>query len=113
MKGYTQTVGIDYEKTFAPITKMITICRIIALAAQFDWEIIQLDVKSVFLNGDLAKEVYMEQPPRFVEKGQEHLVCKLKKALYGLKQTPRAWYDKLDTHLKKNGFNRCESNPSL
>jgi hypothetical protein len=52
---------------------------------------------NLFLNGELKEEVYLTQPEGFVEKEQEHLVCKLKKALYGLKQGPRSWYEKIDS----------------
>ena len=89
-KGFKQKEGIDYQETFAPVAKMITIRVVIALAAQFRWELHQMDVKSAFLNGDLTEEVYMEQPLGFQVKGKETLVCRLKKALYGLKQAPRA-----------------------
>ena len=47
-----------------------------------------MDVKTAFFHGDLDKEIYMEQPEDFEQKGKEHLVCKLKKSLYGLKQEP-------------------------
>ena len=77
--------GLDYQETFAPVAKMIIIRVVIALAAQFKWELHQMDVKSAFLNGNLTEEVYMEQPPGFQVKGKETLVCRLKKALYGLK----------------------------
>jgi hypothetical protein len=58
---------------------------LIALATKYHWKLHQLDVKFAFLNGELKEEVYLTQPERFFEKGQEHLVCKLNKTLYGLK----------------------------
>ena len=61
---------------------------IISQAAQFKWPTFQMDFKSAFLNGVLKEEVYLEQPPGYVEIGEEKKVLKLKKALYGLKQAP-------------------------
>jgi hypothetical protein len=89
-KGYAQKEGIDYEETFAPTAKLITIKMLLALATQFGWQVHQMDIKSAFLNGDLQEEVYMEQPEGFAVEGKEKLVCKLVKALYGLKQAPQA-----------------------
>ena len=57
-----------------------------ALVAHYDLELHQIDVKTVFLNGDLEEEVYMDQPEGFVTTGNEKLVCKLNKSIYGLKQ---------------------------
>lgn len=94
-KGYTQKEGIDYEETFALVAKLNTIRMLIALATKKHWMMHQLDIKSAFLNGELKEEVYLEQPKGFVQKGKEHLVCRLKKALYGLKQAPRSWYERL------------------
>jgi hypothetical protein len=54
---------------------------VVAVAYQFSWPIVQLDVKSAFLNGSLAEEVYVEQPHGFRVKGEEHKVLKLNKAL--------------------------------
>jgi hypothetical protein len=83
-KGYVQWQGIDFEDVFALVARLESVRLLIALAAQFAWKIHQMDVKSAFLNGDLAEEVYVSQPPGFEVKGQSNKVYKLKKALYGL-----------------------------
>ena len=66
----------------------------------------QMDVKFAILNGKLEEEVYIEQPEGFLLSRNKDYVCKLKKALYGLKQAPRAWFSRLDSYLKKQGFKR-------
>ncbi|GKC16922.1 zinc finger, CCHC-type containing protein [Tanacetum coccineum] len=60
--GFTQTPGIDYEETFSPVADIRAIRILIAIAAFYDYEIWQMDVKTAFLNGYLNEEVYMEQP---------------------------------------------------
>jgi Reverse transcriptase (RNA-dependent DNA polymerase) len=59
-KGYSQTYDIDYDKTFAPVTKMSTVRILISLTANGRWKLHQLNVKNVFLYGDLLENVYME-----------------------------------------------------
>jgi hypothetical protein len=66
-KGYAQTYGIDYEKTYSPVVKMTTVRVIIAMVATKGWSLHQMDVKNLFLHGDLHEEVYMEQPPGYVD----------------------------------------------
>ncbi|GJT95982.1 retrotransposon protein, putative, ty1-copia subclass, partial [Tanacetum coccineum] len=61
-KGYTQTPVIDYEETFSPVADIRAIRILIAIAAYYDYEIWQMDVKTAFLNVYLSEEVYMEQP---------------------------------------------------
>ena len=61
-KGYTQLLGINYQESFASVSRLDTIRALIALAAQKGWSLYQLDVKLVFLNGELKEEVYIEQP---------------------------------------------------
>ena len=92
---------------------METIRTVLALAAQFELKVFQLDVKSAFLNGEIKEEVYVEQPMGYEVKGKEEKVYRLRKALYGLKQAPRAWNSKIDGYFIKNGFNRSTSEPSL
>ena len=69
----------------------------------------QLDVKTVFLHGDLEEDIYLIQLEGFSVQGQENLVCKLRKCLYGLKQAPKQWYKKFDRFMHKIGFKRCET----
>ena len=87
-KGYSQKYGVDYTEVFAPVARMDIVRMIIALAAQKNWMIFQLDVKSAFLHGELSEDVYVKQLRGYEKKGSEHLVYKLHKALYGLKQAP-------------------------
>jgi len=92
-KGYSQTYGIDYDETFAPVAKTGTVRTLISCAVNFGWPLHQMDVKNAFLHGDLQEEVYMEIPPGFANNQTVGKVCRLKKSLYGLKQSPRAWFD--------------------
>ncbi len=83
-KGYAQTHGIDYEETFALVAKMATVRAMIAVAASRGWVLHQMD-KNAFLHGELQKEVYLDQPPRYEDMSHPYYVCKLCKTLYGLK----------------------------
>jgi Reverse transcriptase (RNA-dependent DNA polymerase) len=104
VKGYRQKAGIDYDEMFAPVARMETIRLLISQAAQNEWPVHHMDVKSAFLNGVLEEEVYVEQPLRYVKHEKEHKVLRQKKALYGLKQAPRAWNTRIDSYFKENGF---------
>ena len=110
-KGYTQTYGIDYLETFAPVAKMNTIRVLLSLTTNFGWNLQQFDVKNAFLHGDLEEEIYMEVPPGFESK--EGMVCKLKKALYGLKQSPRAWFGRFAKVMTTLGYKQSQGDHTL
>ena len=112
-KGFTQTYGVDYQETFAPVAKMNTIRILLSCAANLDWELQQFDVKNAFLHGDLEEEVYMEIPPGFEDEKTQGKVCKLKKALYGLKQSPRAWFDRFNKAMISFGYQQSNADHTL
>ena len=112
-KGFTQTYGIDYEETFAPVAKMNTVRVLISMAANYDWRLHQLDVKNAFLHGTLEEEVYMSAPPGFEEKFGRGKVCRLRKALYGLKQSPRAWFERFTKAVRKQEFVQSQADHTM
>lgn len=112
-KGFNQQYGVDYAETFSPVIKSTTIRLVLDVAVKKDWEIKQLDVNNAFLQGTLTEEVYMAQPPGFIDKDRPTHVCRLRKAIYGLKQAPRAWYMELKQHLFNIGFVNSLSDASL
>lgn len=103
-QGYTQQEGIDFDETYAPVARLESIRILLAYACANDLKLYQMDVKSAFLNGLINEEVYVAQPPGFIDFEKPKHVYKLKKALYGLKQAPKAWYDRLKSFLIKHNY---------
>ncbi|RVW18959.1 Retrovirus-related Pol polyprotein from transposon RE1 [Vitis vinifera] len=113
-KGYTQTYGIDYTETFAPVAKINTVRVLLSLAANLDWPLQQFDVKNAFLHGELFEEVYMDLPPGcMVSEKQCQKVCKLKKSLYGLKKSSRAWFGRFTKSMRAFGYRQSNSDHTL
>ncbi|GJZ35580.1 retrovirus-related pol polyprotein from transposon TNT 1-94 [Tanacetum coccineum] len=79
--------------------------KVIAYACALDFKLLQMDVKSAFLNGFINEEIYVAQPPGFIDFEKPNHVYKLKKALYGLKHAPKAWCDRLKSFLIKHDYN--------
>ena len=89
-KGFHQQAGIDYHETFNPVIKSATMRLVLAIVVSYNWTLRQLDVSNAFLHGVLKEDVYMQQPPSYVDPIHPSYVCKLHKSLHGLKQAPRA-----------------------
>ncbi|GJR28846.1 copia protein, partial [Tanacetum coccineum] len=89
-QGCNQQEEIDYDETYAPVARLESIRILLAYACALDFKLYQMDVKSAFLNGFINEEVYVAQPPGFIDFVKPNYVYKLKKALYGLKQAPKA-----------------------
>ena len=110
-KGFSQHPGIDYSEVSSPVAASDSFRVLMSIVSTLDLELLQIDVKTAFLHGELDEEIYMEQPQGFVEgKGQ---VWKLRKALYGLKQAARAFYMQLKTILEQMGFKRCDTDHAV
>ncbi|GJS98180.1 retrovirus-related pol polyprotein from transposon TNT 1-94 [Tanacetum coccineum] len=86
------------------VARLESIRILLAYACALDFKLFQMDVKSAFLNGFINEEVYVAQPPGFIDFEKLDHVYKLKKALYGLKQAPKAWYDRLKAFLIKHEY---------
>ena len=112
-KEYAYTYGIDYFDTFSPVAKMTSVRLFISLVATYHWDLHELDIKNVFLHGDLKEEVYMEQPPGCVAQGEIRKVCHLHKSLFGLKQSPRAWFGKFSQTIEEFGMQKSKSDYSV
>ncbi|GJV86676.1 putative ribonuclease H-like domain-containing protein [Tanacetum coccineum] len=103
---HRQEEGIDYDEVFAPVARIEAIRIFLAFASYMGFIVYQMDVKSAFLYGKIDEEVYVSQPPGFLDPKYHQKVYKVVKALYGLHQAPKAWYATLSTFLLKNGYKR-------
>jgi hypothetical protein len=105
-QGYRQEEGIDYDEVFAPVARIKAIRLFLAYASYMGFTVYQMDVKSTFLYGTITEDVYVHQPPGFVDLAHPNKVYKVIKALYGLHQAPRAWYETLSSFLEEHEYKR-------
>jgi histone deacetylase 1/2 len=112
-KGFHQRPDVDYYDTFSPVIKPTIIRLVLNITISSEWTLRQFDVNNAFLQGTLTEQVYMYQPPGFIDKDFPSHVCKLQKAIYGLKEAPRAWFHELKTFLLQSGFQNSHADTSL
>src|SRR3954468_21480165 len=103
-KGFRKIQGVDYDETLSPVAKLKSMRIMLAIAAYYDYEIWQVDVKTAFLNGDIDEELYMMQPKGFVDPKDANKVCKLQRSIYGVKKASRSWNQRFDKVIKSLGF---------
>lgn len=110
IKGYAQRWGTDYEEIYSPVVRYTTLRYLFALAAKYGLNIDQMDAMSAFLQGDIDREIYMQQPEEYKNGSQ---VCKLHKSIYGLKQASRLWNLKLNSVLQELGMIQSKTDPCV
>jgi hypothetical protein len=117
IRGFEQVYGVDYDETYAPVSRLSSFRLLLALAARSGWKIEHMDVVTAFLYPEVDHDIYMELPEglELVLPGvdPEKYVCKLQKALYGLKQAPRLWYKNIHSFLVSLGFKPSDFDPNV
>jgi len=103
-KGFSQIPGVDFNETYAPVAKMTSIRAMLAIAAEKDLEIMQYDIDTAFLYGEIEEIIYMDQPTGYTDPKRPFAKCRLLKSLYGTKQAARQWNTCLHAHLTKQNF---------
>lgn len=112
-KGYTQAYRVDYLETFSLVAKIDTIRVLLSVAANNESPLYQRDVKNAFLHGEIEEEIFMRAPSCFSNDFALGEGCMLNKALYGLKQSPRAWFDRFTTSMKKFRYKQSNFDHTL
>ncbi|RVW53554.1 Retrovirus-related Pol polyprotein from transposon TNT 1-94 [Vitis vinifera] len=102
-KGYTQTYGIDYTETFAPVAKINTIRVLLSLTANLDWSLQQFDVKNVFLHSELSEEIYMDLPPGCMCQKSNVRRCANEEVIVWVKAIPKSMVWKWSQYMHNPG----------
>ncbi|MBW0534258.1 hypothetical protein O181_073973 [Austropuccinia psidii MF-1] len=109
-QGFRQTLGVDFNKTYAPTGRLNSLGELIAHAYLKKLDFHQIDIKSAFLNAPLNETVYLNIPQGLAIDRQQYFLC-VNNAIYGLKQAPLAWYTRLKKWLQNAGFVTCKPDP--
>ena len=113
VKCYSQHEGVDYQKIFLSVVMLKSIHTLLTVAAYYDYEIWQIDVKTIFLNGYLEEDIYMKQSSSFISSDGDHKVCKLQRSIYGLKQVSWSWNTHFNDAIQSFGFVKNEEKPCI
>ena len=96
--------GVDYDEIFSLVAMLKSVQIMLAIAAFYNYEIWQMDVKTAFLNGFLEEELYMMQLEGFVNPKGANKICKLQRSIYGLVQASWSWNIRFDKLIKAYSF---------
>ncbi|CAB0036919.1 unnamed protein product [Trichogramma brassicae] len=108
IRGFKDKNSYELKETYAPVSRLSTIRTALAVINKLDLDAVQLDVKTAFLNGNLADEIYMEIPDGLeVSKENNRVkVYKLQRTIYGLKASPKIWNQRFTIEAKKLGLEK-------
>jgi transposase InsO family protein len=113
VQGFSQTKGVDYFETFAPVVSLTTVRMVIALAATNHWPLTQMDVETAFLNALVSEDIYVRQAPGFIDPLHPNRVCKLRRSLYGICQAPRNFNLQITQVMLDLGLTQSVHDPCL
>ncbi|GAA5970209.1 hypothetical protein JCM3765_005371, partial [Sporobolomyces pararoseus] len=114
-RGDLQRPGIDFSEVFSSTIRFTSILVLLALAVTKNWDIVQFDVSTAFLHAKLDDkvELFVRQPPGFVDSQNPLKVHRLRKSLYGLRQAGRLWSEHFIGCLRDMGFEQSKADESL
>jgi Reverse transcriptase (RNA-dependent DNA polymerase) len=112
-KGYTQQLGVDYNETWAAVTRLESVRMTAAIAAKHDLKLWRLDFVGAYLNSLTKEDIYMKQPEGFIEPGFEDHAAKLIHAIYGTMQGGHDWFNTLSTSYDNLGYTASRADPCV
>ena len=112
-KGYTQQLGVDYNETWAGVTRLESVRMTAAIAARYDLKLWRIDFVGAYLNSLTKEDIYMKQPEGFVEPGFEDYVCKLVHTIYGTMQGGHDWYETLSATFDQLKYTTSRADPCV
>ena len=112
-KGYTQQLGVDYNETWAGVTRLESVRMSAAIAASLDLKLWRIDFVGAYLNSLTKEDIYMKQPEGFVEPGKENHACKLVHTIYGTMQGGHDWFETLGATYDKLGYTTSRADPCV
>ena len=112
-KGYTQQLGVNYNETWAGVTRLESVRMTAAVAAKLDLKLWRIDFVGAYLNSLTKEDIYMKQLEGFIEPGYEEHVCKLVHTIYGTMQGGHDWYETLSDTYNTLGYTTSRADPCV
>ena len=114
-RGFQDTNNYDYSETYAPVAGLLEVRTFFAIANRKNWDILQMDVSTAFINSNLSKKVLMKIPDglKVSQNFRNNNVCLIERALYGLKTSPKRWWLRFRDEMLKMNFKVYENQACL